>query len=156
MNRASMPVRWWLDGRHQPARPPRTGFMHLPCRLRAMARLEGGARVPMIAAMRLAVMSMALLLVAVAGGMAAPAGIQGLWLTENKSGVVEIFPCGDRMCGRLAWFRIKPGDPNPQALDIKNPDPARRGQSLCDLVFMHGFKPAGPDDWEDGNIYDPE
>jgi uncharacterized protein (DUF2147 family) len=121
-----------------------------------MAWLADLARVPMISSMRLAIMSTASLLWVVAAGNAAPPGVQGYWLTANKSGIVEIFSCGEGICGKLAWFRIKPDDPNPEALDLKNPDPARRSQSLCSLVFMHGFKSTGPSDWEDGNIYDPE
>jgi uncharacterized protein (DUF2147 family) len=94
------------------------------------------------------------------GGMqvagAAGPSVPGRWLTENKSGVVDIFPCGGQLCGKLVWFRIKPDDPNPEALDLRNPDPARRSQPLCGLVFMHGFKSTALNDWEDGNIYDPE
>ncbi len=81
---------------------------------------------------------------------------EGHWLTENKAGIIDIFRCGDTLCGRLAWFRIDPKDPNPQALDLKNPDPARRTQPLCGLVFLHGFKPADDDSWDDGMVYDPE
>jgi uncharacterized protein (DUF2147 family) len=82
---------------------------------------------------------------------------EGDWLTEKKDGIVEISRCGgDTLCGRLVWFRIDANDPNPQALDIKNPDPARRNQPLCGLTLMYGFKPAGPNSWEDGTVYDPE
>jgi hypothetical protein len=67
--------------------------------------------------------AMALLLTTL--GIAASAGtgaaIEGRWLTE-KSGVVEIYPCGDdTLCGRLLWLRIKPSDRNPQALDNRKP-----------------------------------
>ena len=91
--------------------------------------------------------------------IAAAASPEGMWLTAGKNGVVEVFRCaagGDMLCGRLAWFRIKPDDPNPRALDLHNPDPKLRGRSLCGVVFMYGFRPAGPDSWEDGAVYDPE
>ena len=91
--------------------------------------------------------------------VAAAASPEGLWLTAGKNGVVEVFRCaasGDTLCGRLAWFRIKPDDPNPRALDLKNPDPKLRQRSLCGLTFMYGFRPAGPGSWEDGAVYDPE
>jgi uncharacterized protein (DUF2147 family) len=84
---------------------------------------------------------------------------EGLWLTENQSGVVDIFRCwagGTELCGKLVWFRIDPDRPNPQGLDLKNPDPALRKQSLCGRMFMYGFKPADPDSWEGGTIYDAE
>lgn len=112
----------------------------------------------MLASMRPLMTSIVLLLGAAVSTEAAAqdASPEGYWLTENKAGVVEIFRCGDMLCGRLAWFSIKPDDPNPQALDLRNPDPARRDQSLCGLVFMYEFKRTGPNNWEDGNIYDPE
>ena len=84
---------------------------------------------------------------------------EGSWLTEKKSGIVEVFRCSagdDELCGRLVWFRIKPDDPNPQGLDLKNPDPALRTRSLCGLMFMYGFKPAAADLWDGGAVYNAE
>ena len=82
----------------------------------------------------------------------------GDWLTKQKSGIVEVYRCtgGDTLCGRLVWFRIKPDDPNPQGLDLNNPDASRRNQPLCGLTFMSGFTPADPNIWEDGVVYDPD
>jgi uncharacterized protein (DUF2147 family) len=90
---------------------------------------------------------------------AAPAGSpEGYWKTAGSNGIIDIVHCGagDTLCGKLAWFRIKPDDPNPQGLDMKNPDPARRDQPLCGLTFMYGFKPTSPGHWEDGVVYDAE
>ena len=105
--------------------------------------------------------SIALLLCACAFlGTAEPKpSAEGNWLTEKKSGIVQINRCwsgGDELCGKLIWFRIKPDDPNQQGLDLKNPDPARRNQPLCGLLFMYGFKPTDPGSWEHGTVYDPD
>ena len=83
---------------------------------------------------------------------------EGRWLTEKKNGIIEIFRCsgGEMLCGRLLWFRIDPGDPNPQGLDLQNPDPKQRNRRLCGLVFMTGFKPTESNNWEDGTVYDPD
>ena len=92
-------------------------------------------------------------------GAAPPeASPEGYWLTKNHAAIVEIVRCGDgeTLCGKLAWFRIRPDDPNPQALDLNNPDPSRRGRSLCGLSFMYGFKPVARNRWEDGMVYDAE
>ncbi len=82
----------------------------------------------------------------------------GTWLTEKKDGIVEIYRCNgsDALCGKLAWFKIKADDPNPLGLDLKDPDPARRNQPLCDMIFMWGFKPSDPNKWENGSVYDPD
>jgi uncharacterized protein (DUF2147 family) len=82
---------------------------------------------------------------------------EGFWLTEKKDGIIDIFRCGDALCGKLAWFRMAPNDAsNPRGLDVKNPDPAQRDRPLCGLVFMSGFKSVSPDSWEDGRVYDPD
>ena len=80
---------------------------------------------------------------------------EGRWLTEKKNGIVEIFRCsgGDILCGRLVWFRLKPGDSN---LDLSNSDPKLRNRPLCGLVFMTGFRPADPNNWEDGRVYNTD
>jgi uncharacterized protein (DUF2147 family) len=93
-----------------------------------------------------------------AGAAAQGVTLVGDWLTEKQSGLIEIYRCtgGDTLCGRLVWFRIRPDDPNPQALDLNNPDPLQRNQPLCGFTFMSGFKPAEPNVWEDGAIYDPD
>jgi len=81
---------------------------------------------------------------------------EGRWLTEKKNGIIEIFRCGNNLCGRLLWFRIKPGDSNQQGVDFENPDPKQRNRPLCGLVFMTGFKPDGPNGWEDGRVYNSD
>jgi uncharacterized protein (DUF2147 family) len=84
---------------------------------------------------------------------------EGRWLTEDKSGVIEIYRCGDRgLCGRLIWFRMKPGDDkeNPKALDIQNPTPGLRTRPLCGLDILSGFQPDGENHWGSGSAYDPE
>ena len=97
---------------------------------------------------------------AIATLAAAPSApsVEGRWLTQGKHGIVEIYRCGggDTLCGRLAWVRLEPGDPNRDGVDLHNPVPERRNRSLCGLVFMTGFRPAGPDVWEDGTLYDTE
>ena len=95
-------------------------------------------------------------LLALTGAAAPGESPEGYWLTAKKDGIIQILRCGEALCGKLAWFRISPNDPNQQGLDINNPDPARRSRPLCGVTFMSGFKAAGPGGWEDGAIYDPE
>ena len=82
---------------------------------------------------------------------------EGRWLTEKKSGIIDIYRCaGDALCGKLVWLRIKPGDKNQAALDVNNPDAGQRSRSLCGIVMMTGFKLDEPDHWTEGFVYDPE
>jgi uncharacterized protein (DUF2147 family) len=101
----------------------------------------------------------ALLVAAVPAVAAAPnVSPLGYWRTADGNGIIEIARCGadDTLCGKLAWFRISPDDPNPQGLDLKNPNPAERSRPLCGITFMYGFKPTASDQWDDGVIYDAE
>jgi len=98
--------------------------------------------------------------VALAAATQPGASPEGRWLTQRKHGIIEIYRCGGdgTLCGRLVWFTVEAGEPNPnpEGFDRHNPDPARRNRPLCGLVFMTGFKPAGDNSWENGVLYDPE
>ncbi|HYM02837.1 MAG TPA: DUF2147 domain-containing protein [Stellaceae bacterium] len=81
--------------------------------------------------------------------------VAGRWLSEARDGVVEIYSCGDKLCGKLVWIKTpldKDGKPYP---DDKNPKPELRSRPRCNLVMLGDFKPTGPDQWGDGWIYDP-
>lgn len=85
------------------------------------------------------------------------ATIEGRWLTQPKTGIVEIYRCDtDARCGRLLWLQLKPSDDNPHALDLRNPEPRLQNRPLCGLVIMWDFKPDGLNHWSGGTLYDPE
>ncbi len=85
--------------------------------------------------------------------MANPADVYGLWLTESKTGHVDIQDCGDGTpCGTLVWIDA----PDPDAeLDEFNPDPALRSRTMVGIKLVWGFKPSAKG-WKKGNIYDPQ
>ena len=87
--------------------------------------------------------------------MAQPDQILGRWLSENKRGVVDVYACGDQLCGKLVWL-IEPLKDGKPVLDDKNPDPALRTRTRCNLVIMGGFHHSEPLRWTDGWIYDPD
>ncbi len=87
-----------------------------------------------------------------AAAQAAP-DMAGNWITEDKSALVAIGRCGDRLCGSIAKVLVaRPGVPK---TDVNNPDPALRGRPLQGLRILSGFSP-GAGGWEDGRIYDPK
>jgi uncharacterized protein (DUF2147 family) len=79
----------------------------------------------------------------------------GLWLVEEKTGIVEIYHCGAALCGRIAWMREPLRPDGSIKRDDKNPDPAKRSRTICGMDTLTGFMPAGPNEWEDGRAYDP-
>ena len=75
--------------------------------------------------------------------------ILGVYLSENKTGKVQITQKDGKYIGTLVWTSIE------NAKDEKNPDAALRSRTLKgtiilkDMVFVDGI-------WKNGTIYDPE
>jgi uncharacterized protein (DUF2147 family) len=90
------------------------------------------------------------------GNSSSTAGVTGMWLDESKRGGIVIEPCGDKLCGRLMWMLHPLDDKGQPKFDSKNPDPKLRSRSLCGLPLMGGFVKDGPNEWDDGWIYNSE
>ncbi len=70
----------------------------------------------------------------------------GLWLTQDRGGVIEVGACGQRLCLRIAGVVLdKPDDPTP--LDFK-------GRSQCGLELVNDAVPVEQNLWR-GHILDP-
>ena len=95
----------------------------------------------------------ALPLLAIAGSTAAaPVGVQGLWLTDDHKGLVQIGPCGGSLCGTIA--RVADTSGNAPKTDIHNPDARLRSRPILGLPVLSGFVSAGSY-WK-GRAYDPK
>lgn len=79
----------------------------------------------------------------------------GRWLTESRRGVIEIYPCDDKLCGKLVWL-IEPIRHGAPAIDDKNPRLELRQRPLCGLEMLGGFRRVEEQRWGDGWIYDPD
>jgi uncharacterized protein (DUF2147 family) len=86
-----------------------------------------------------------------AGPAVAAPSVQGRWLTPAKDSVIEIAPCGPRLCGRVS--KILRPDPKGTGTDGKNPNPALRSRPILGLAILSDFIDAG-NLWT-GTIYDP-
>ena len=88
--------------------------------------------------------------------------ILGLWNTPEKDSKIEIFKCGDKYCGRIAWLK-EPyypvdddgGMPGRPIVDRRNPNPDFRTRPLLGLQIMEGFVYVGKNVWAKGTIYSP-
>jgi uncharacterized protein (DUF2147 family) len=77
------------------------------------------------------------------------AGVVGTWIDHTGRGAVEIHPCGEQMCGRVAWLK----EPN----DAKGaPSKDAKGRPLCGLQILGDLKRQANGAWENGWIYNPE
>jgi uncharacterized protein (DUF2147 family) len=80
-----------------------------------------------------------------------------VWADDTGDSHIELYRCGEQLCGRLVWLRT-PTDVNGKPrLDVKHPNPERRTQPLQNLTVLQNLRyNAETDRWEDGEIYDPE
>ena len=92
---------------------------------------------------------------------ATPVGAQsptpvGVWLHANGRIQVAIAPCGERLCGKIVWFK-RPNDASGRPrVDFRNPDPALRTRPLLGLTILQGLRRTGERTWDDGQIYNPD
>lgn len=89
--------------------------------------------------------------------------ILGLWEVEEGDGRIEIFRCGDKFCGRIAWLKEpnypmddKGGMGGRPLLDRDNPKKELKGRQQLGLVIMEGYTFRGSNLWDDGTIYNTE
>jgi uncharacterized protein (DUF2147 family) len=80
--------------------------------------------------------------------------IVGTWVTRDNKAHVQIFRSGTTYSGKIIWLKEPLRDGKPK-VDSKNPKPALRQQPIVGLQILKGFS-FDEDEWEDGNIYDPE
>jgi uncharacterized protein (DUF2147 family) len=101
------------------------------------------------------VAALAATLVTAAPGRAAGAPTSaylGRWLTESDGGVVEIYPCGAALCGRVVTSnRLRA---NPDTRDTKNRNQRLRGRRMAGTDLLSGLEPDGRG-WR-GRLYNPE
>ena len=81
-----------------------------------------------------------------------PATLAGDWLTDDRSAVVRIGPCGATLCGRVLRVLVRGAPAN----DVNNPDPAARRRSIVGTAVLSGFRPSGPRSATGGRAYDPK
>lgn len=84
---------------------------------------------------------------------AAARDLTGIWATGSEGGRVQIYHCGQALCGRVVdAARLRA---NPDLTDLRNSDPKLRTRRLKGLVVLQGFT-GGPVEWKGGPVYDPE
>ena len=79
--------------------------------------------------------------------------VEGMWRTQNRNGQVQIYECGQALCGKLITSDGIKADPGLK--DVKNKDVGLRARPLKDLVLLQGFS-GGPAEWKGGSVYNAE
>lgn len=112
--------------------------------------------------MKVWALSVAVLLTATTTFGAGPGDILGPWKTDGGDSRLELFKCGDKICGKIVWLKepnyidSKDGPVGKTKIDRKNPDPALRTRPILGLQVMKGLTAKGKNRWANGTCYDPE
>lgn len=85
-----------------------------------------------------------------------PDAIIGLWKNGEGTGIVQIYKSGDKYFGKIVWLKVANDEKGNPRTDVNNPDASKRNVPLKGMTNLRGFKYAGGNAWEDGNIYDPK
>ena len=82
--------------------------------------------------------------------------IIGVWLTSGKEPAkIQIYKSDGKFYGKIIWLK-NPIENGKQKVDANNPDEAKRNNPIIGLVLLTGFKFDGDEEWNGGDIYDPE
>ncbi|HTG01435.1 MAG TPA: DUF2147 domain-containing protein [Nitrospirota bacterium] len=90
-------------------------------------------------------------------------GIIGVWNNQEKDAKIEIYRCGEKICGKIVSLK----DPNyPEGstdgpagtpkVDNKNPDQKLRKTPLLGLDVVRNFVYDKNGVWIEGKVYDPK
>lgn len=85
----------------------------------------------------------------------------GLWKTAGGDSQLELFKCGESVCGKVVWLKVpnyidsKDGPVGKIKVDRKNPDPALRNRPIIGMQVMNGFASKGGNRWANGTCYNP-
>jgi uncharacterized protein (DUF2147 family) len=112
--------------------------------------------------MKIWAVSLAVMLAATPAVGAHSNDVIGPWQTNGESSSLDIFKCGEKLCGKIVWLKhpnylsSKDGPVGTPKVDRKNPDPALRTRPIIGLQVMEGLTATGDNWWEHGACYDPE
>ncbi len=112
--------------------------------------------------MKAALFLILIMLSAASAFSAGPGDVTGLWITDGGDSQLELYRCGNQICGKIVWLKVpryidkNDGPVGSTKIDRRNPDPALRKRPILGLQVMKGFTPQGGNRWGNGNSYNPE
>lgn len=87
---------------------------------------------------------------------AANAKAVGVWYDDTGKGAVEIFPCDNKLCGRIVWLKEPLGKDGKPLFDGHNPQAEMRSRPICGLQVLGGLTAQPDGSWDEGWVYDPK
>ena len=85
----------------------------------------------------------------------AQSDVLGLWIPPEQDSVIEIYSCGDEVCGRVIELNQPLDEDGNPKVDRNNRDDALRGRPILGMELLRGFKQEKPGSYRGGKIYNP-
>ena len=82
-----------------------------------------------------------------------PSAVLGHWIDSQDNVAIEIYPCEEELCAKIAWLRKSYYKSGEFRRDKKNPDPALRRRPWCGIELVRGLKPRSDTFWSRGQFY---
>ena len=82
--------------------------------------------------------------------------IIGKWYTDNNKSLIEIYKQGDNYYGKMVWLKTPLNDQGKPKVDDKNPEEKLQNKPLIGLIILNDMEYVGDNEWDEGEIYDPE
>jgi uncharacterized protein (DUF2147 family) len=80
----------------------------------------------------------------------------GMWWNQDRNAKIEIAPCGNSVCGRIAWMEEPNRPDGTPKLDVNNDDESLQSRPILGMQIIGGFEKTEAGKWEDGEIYNPQ
>ena len=82
----------------------------------------------------------------------------GVWFAEGGKSKVEIYHCGEKLCGKITWLKEPLADDGKDKVDTNNPDQTMQSRKIIGLNLLNDFVPDEYEKhgWTNGKIYNPE
>ena len=82
--------------------------------------------------------------------------IEGDWYTENNNALIKIYKDGNTLSGKITWMKTPNDENGNPKTDPENPDEKLKSRKRLGMIMMYNFSYDEDDQWDDGEIYDPE
>ena len=82
--------------------------------------------------------------------------IEGDWYAENNDAIIKIYKDGNTLSGKITWMKTPNDENGNPKTDPENPDEKLKSRKRLGMIMMYNFSYDEDDQWDDGEIYDPE
>jgi uncharacterized protein (DUF2147 family) len=82
--------------------------------------------------------------------------LMGVWWNTERDAKIEIYRCGEVLCGKVVWLRNPKDDDGKPVKDENNVNSEMKKREVMGMKVLEGFSHNGKDRWVNGEAYDPK